>query len=291
MPFTIKTTFSFAGLEQGWSEDFYWSQSTTDLEAAEVTMIPIAQKRAKLLADQYMLTVVRNAVVVSDNGSRVKRRTDIFEPRIRGNSQWKPSSPNLALLLRWRNFDSTMSKISYMRGIPADLGENGKQPNFSFSNFLTHFDAWRSAMVGLPAGWLYTTATDANTKVIESYDMNETSGIVTFTLKAPGYTWPNGIGFKQRVYVSLPGKSPLDGEIIVVPADATHCTTAEPIGVKPFEPGQLGIMQIRTQSLVTIGSTGGEGRRGYIDADRIGTHKTGRPSYASRGRAPARPRW
>lgn len=291
MPFTIKTTFNFAGYEQGWAEDIYWSQSTTNLDTAEATMRPIAQKRAKLLASGYILTVVRNAVVVSESNTKIKRRTDLFEPRLFGTTTWNASSPNLALLLRWRNADSTRSKLSYLRGIPSGLGDEGKRPNFGFSNFLTQFDAWRAALTLLPAGWLYTTVTDPNSAVVESYTMNEATGIVTFTLKTPGLTWPNGVGFRQRVYAILPGKSPLDGPIVVIPADATHCTTAEPIGVHPFEAGQLGIMQIKTQTLVTIGTTSPTGPSGFIDADRIVTHKTGRPSYASRGRAPAKPKW
>jgi hypothetical protein len=291
MPFTIKTTFNFAGYEQGWSEDFYWSQPTTNLDAAESIIRPIAAKRAKLLAIGYILTVVRNAVVVSDTNAKVKRRTDLFEPRLDGSSTWKAAPPNLALLLRWQSADSTMSKLSYLRGVPAGLGDIGKRPNFGFSNYLTFFDSWRAAMTALPAGWLFTTATGPNTAVVESYVLSATTGIVTFTLKAPGLTFPNGVGFKQRVYVSLPGKSPLDGPIVVIPASATTCTSADPIGVHPFEAGQLGIMQIRTQALVTLGPVSAQGPSGRIDADRMVTHKTGRPSYASRGRAPARPKW
>lgn len=291
MPYIIKTTFNFAGFEQGWSETFYWSQSTTNLQTAEDTIRPIAQKRAKLLSVGYMLTVVRNAVVVSDTGSRVKRRTDIFEPRLIGITTWPAATPNLCLFLDWQTADNTQRKAQYLRGIPSGLGEFGKLPNMGYSNFSTMFNAWTAAMIGLGAGWLITTATPQNTAIVESYTMDEATGIVTFTLKAPGLTWPNGNGFKQRVYVSLPGKSPLDGNIVVIPADATHCTTAESIGVHPFQPGQLGNMQIRTQSLVTLAPITGQGPTGLIVPQRILTHKTGRPSYASRGRAPVKPKW
>lgn len=291
MPFTIKTTMNFAGHEQGWSETFYWSQATTNLETAEQTMLPIAQKRAKCLADGYKLTIVRNAVVVNDTNQRVKRRTDILEPRYPGVSTWAPATPNLSLLLTWQTSDNTRNKAMYMRGIPAGLGDVGKQPNMGFSTFSTNFNAWRAAMIALPAGWLVTEATAPNTAVIESYAVSADTGIVTFTLKAPGITFPGGQGFKQRVWVSLPGKSPLDGYIVVIPGVGLQVTTAEPIGVHPFEPGQFGIMQLRTSSLITLGSVGGEGPRGQIHPQRIITHKTGRPSYASRGRAPARPKW
>lgn len=291
MPFTIKTTFSFAGLEQGWSEDFYWSQATSDLVVAELNVTPLAQKRAKLLSKDYMLTVVRNAIVINDLGVKVKRVTDLFEPRLPGIQTWASSSPNLTLMCVWQNANNNDSKKQYMRGIPAQIGDVGKTPDLSFSGWLTNFDSWRSAMITFASGWLKTVVSPGNTAVVNSYVYDPATGLTTFTLSAPGLTWPNGFGFKQRVHISLPGKTPLDGNIVVVPSAAVTCVTAEPIGVHPFLPGQLGFMQIRTPQLVTLAPIGGSGPTGSIHPQRIVTHKTGRPSYASRGRAPERAKW
>lgn len=291
MPFTIKTTFSFAGLEQGWSEDFYWSKQTNNLNEAEELVTPIADKRAKLLAQDYMLTVVRNAIVVNNLGQKTKRLTDIFEPRKRGVQSWKSAQPNVSLMCVWQTADNTQSKKQYMRGMPAGLGDAGKEPNLAFGAFLSNFNAWRSAMIAFQAGWHYTTVAPADQAVIESYSINADTGIVTFTLKAPGITWPNGQGFRQTVYVSLPGKSPLDGPVVIIPANATQVTTAEPIGVAPFIEGQFGIMQLRKPQLVTLAAFGNQGQTGQIHPQRMVTHKTGRPSYASRGRRPERAKW
>lgn len=290
MPYTIKTTLAFAGFEQGWTETFYWSQNNTDLTQAETTLTPIFQKRAKLLAKGYTLTVVRNAVVVGETNNKIKRRTDLIEPRIPGNEAWQPATPNLALYCLWQTSNNTQSKAQYMRGIPAGVGDYGKLPDLGFGGFLSAFSSWRTAMVALPAGWMVTEATAPNTAIIESYLLNEETGIVTFTLKAPGLTWPQGVGFPQRVYASLPGKSPLDGPIVVIPGVGLTATTAEPVGVAPFQPGQLGIMKIRTATLVTLGPVG-QGPSGSIHPQRVISHKTGRPSFASRGKAAARPKW
>lgn len=291
MPFTIKTTFSFAGIEQGWSEDFYWSSTTSNLNTAEELVTPLAQKRAKLLSKDFMLTVVRNAVVINETNQRVKRITDLFEPRLPGVQAWASSSPNLALMVVWQNVDNTKSKKQYHRGIPAGIGDLGKQPDGSFGVWLSNFNSWRAAMITFNAGWLYTGVAGGDTAVINSYAIDADTGVVTFTLAGPGLTFPNGVGFKQRVYVSLPGKTPLDGPLVIVPANATTVTTAEPIGVHPFIPGQLGIMQIRTPNLVTLAPGGVQAPTGQIHPQRIVTHKTGRPSYASRGRAPVRAKW
>lgn len=291
MPFVIKTTMNFSGQEQGWSETFYWNQSSQNLKQAEATILPIAQKRAKCLAAGYTLTVFRNAAVLSDTNAKLKRVTDIAEPRLPGLDKYDPGTPNLALLLSWQNPDQTQKKPMYMRGIPSGLGSVGKAPNLGYKDWYGNFQAWRSAMISLSAGWLITAATGPNTAVIESYTVNAETGIVTFTLKTPGIAFPGGQGFKQRVYISLPGKTPLDGYHVIIPGTGLFCTTAEPIGVGPFEPGQYGIMQLRTSSLVTLATIGDQANTGVIDPQRVVTHKTGRPSYASRGRAPVKPRW
>jgi hypothetical protein len=281
MPFTIKTTFSFAGLEQGWSEDFYWQQGTDDLSVAETTVTPLAQKRAKLLSKGYFLTVVRNAVVRDNAGVKVKRVTDLFEPRLPGVQAWADAEPNISLMCVKQTGDNKASAKLYMRGVPAGIADNGKTPNMAFGAFLSNFNAWRSAMIGLPSGWLAGTVT--STAAINSYAIDAASGIVTFTLQAPGIAWPVAPGFKVRVNIQLPGKSPLDGGQVVVVTDGTHCFSAKPIGVHPYIPGTLGVMTLKTPNFISLGPIGGQGASGQIHPQRMVTHKTGRPSYASRG--------
>lgn len=289
MPFTIKTTFAFEGIGQGFSETFYWAKDDDNLANAEDLVTPLAQKRAKLLANGYILAVVRNAVVKNNAGDKVKRITDIFEPRLAGVTAWNPATPNMCLMCVWQTFDNKYSKKLYMRGIPAGIGDLGKTPDFSFGTFGSNFNAWRSAMIAFKAGWLATTPTQ--TAIINSYTVGAQNGIVTFTLNGAGLVWPVPVGFQTSVHISLPGKSPLDGSVLVVPTDATHCYTAKPYGVAPFVVGQLGVMQIRTPDLKTLGSAVTNGPTGAIHPQRILSHKTGAPTYASRGRAAARPRW
>lgn len=290
MPFIIRTTFAFAGLEQGWSESFYWQQSTDNLATAETTVTPIAQKRARLLAADYTLTIGRNTVVEEVGVGKVLRRSDIFEPRLRGVTAWtEPAQPNEALMCLWQTGDNTKSKIQYMRGLPSGVTDTGKTPVLGFGTFLSNFNAWRESLVFIAAGWLTTAPTQ--TRTIETYTTVQQSGIVSFVFGAPGFVWPVLPGQRTRIYIKLPGKSPLDGPLIVVPSDATHAMTANPIGVAPQIPGQIGSASIRGSSLVTLAPAAPGSPAGMIHPQRMVTHKTGRPSYASRGRAPVKIVW
>ena len=294
MPVTITTTVAFSGQEQGWSETFSWSAATNNLNTAETLVTPLIQKRAALLASGYTLTVVKNAVVLDNAGQPVTRVTDIFEPRIAGNAGWPPSTPNLCLMCLWQTADNTQSKKQYMRGCPASIGDAGKPPNLATHAFGSFFNAWREAMVQFGAGWIVTSP--AQTATIDTYTSVAQTGMVNFVFGAnavggAGFSWPVAFGRRTRIYVSLPGKNPLDGPLVVVPSDATHAMTAEPIGVAPQVPGQIGVAEIRTGSLVTLQRISPQGPDGIIHPQRVVTHKTGRPTYASVGRRSGRPRW
>lgn len=286
MPFTIKTTGMFAGYEQGWSESYYYEQQNDDLSLAETLMTPIWQKRAKLLAKGYQLTVFRQQVVRNNAGQQVLRVADAAEPRIDGDPTWPAAAPNYALMCNWSTADNRKRKKQYLRGIPSAIGDLGKKPDLSFSTFYSKFNAWRSAVQNLNMGW--PTSTAAQTAIITNYVVDPVSGVVTFTLEAPGFTWPVAIGKRFTVHVSLPGVNNLDGNVLVVIKNATTCWTAKPLWTVPFPTGQVGIMTINTLSIAKLQDGGGPQNQGFIDPQRIVTHKTGRPTTASRGRSSGR---
>lgn len=290
MPFTIETLFAFEGQGQGWSEAFYWSSATDDLSQAETLVTPLATARAQLLANTYVLTVGRNAVVRNNAGQPVLRQTDLFEPRLPGVASWAPNAPGVALMALWQTFNNLQSKKQYMRGIPAGIGDSGKAPDFTFGTFRTKWNSWVQAMQNFQAGWQATAVTSSAT--IIGYTVDDVTAQVTFTLSAPGFaTWPVAFGLPTRVYCKLPGKSPLDGPLVVIPVSATACFTPGSHPVAPLPTGQIGVMQLRTPSLVTLAPGVPQGPPGIIHPQRIVTHKTGRPIYASRGRARTKVKW
>lgn len=289
MPFVIKTTFAFAGFEQGWTESFYWQAATDNLDLAETAVTPIAQKRAAILAEGYTLTVIRNTVVTGLLGVTVKRISDIAEPRIKGVVGWKPAQPNEALMCVWQTADNRYSKKQYLRGVPAGITDDGKRANFGFAGYTSAFNAWREALALFSAGWLRSEVTALCP--ITSFALDPVTARVSFVLNGGFTPWPVPFNTRTRVYVAVPGKSPLDGPLIVVPTDATHCFTPAPHPTSIPAMGQFGTMQLRGPVLVTLAPVVGQGPRGVIHPQRMVTHKTGRPSYASRGRRAAPTLW
>jgi hypothetical protein len=290
MPFLIKTTFAFAGAQQGWSETFYWQSPDGNLSVAENLVTPLMQKRARLLSNGYEISVVRNGVVQDAGGGRVLRQTDLFEPHQPGVVAWLPATPNLCLLCVEQTFDNRKSKKLYMRGIPAGLGDSGKLPDLGFASWGTSFQSWRQAMIDFPTGWL--TSAPTASAIVTTYSVDVDTGQVTFTLTAPGFvTWPVPFGVQTAVYCKFPGKSPLDGKLIVVPTTATSCFTAAAHPAAPLPIGQVGTMQLRASSFVSLAPGVPQGPQGVIHPQRIISHKTGRPTYASRGRSVAKVRF
>jgi hypothetical protein len=289
MSFLIKTTFSYAGLEQGWSETFYWLSDTDDLDTAETLVTPLAQKRARLLANGYVLTIVRNAVVLDAANAKVTRVTDLAELRIPGVAAWAPAQPNVALMCVWQTGDNKQSKKLYLRGVPAGIGDTGKLPDFNFASFGSNFNQWRSAMIAFKVGWLRGVTTQ--TTAITSFTVDAVTARVSFVLGTGFNPWPVPFWTQTRVEVSVPGKSPLDGPLIVVPIDQLHCYTPQGHPTPIPSAGQFGKMTLKAPLFTSLAPVGAQGKAGAIHPQRMVTHKTGRPSYASRGRRAGKTVW
>lgn len=291
MAYTIETLVTFEGQGQGWSEIFYWLSTDGNLLNAQAIITPILQARAKLLANSYVLTVARNSQVLNNANQKVLRVTDLMEPRYPGTAAWNPATPNLALMCYWQNPTNTASKKQYMRGIPEMLGQNGKAPFTGWGNWQSYWNQWTSKMLSLPAGWLSQQVTQ--NLVITNYVVDPVTAQVTFTLSLPtGFTWPVTPGNPIAVYVKLPGKNPLDGRLVVIVSDTpTIVFTPGSHPTAPLPTGQIGTMQLKSPVFVPVSGSGQGAVLGQIDPQRIVSHKTGRPIYASRGRAPVKAKW
>lgn len=294
MPFTCRISYSFTGQAQGWSESYYVSSPDGNLTTVAALVDSLAQKRAQLLASTYTLQIVRCSVVLDAGGNKVLRQGTLAEPNYTGSQGWAPATPNMALLTEWSNANDSLLKKQYIRGIPALLGNLGKAPDFNPpngpANWTSLWNAWTSAMVAYPAGWL-TTAQTAQASII-AYEVNAVTGQVEFTLGGTGFAaWTGPFPFITRVYVKLPGKNPLDGAMSVWVTSATSCFTPQARPAAPLPTGQVGIMSLRAPTLTTLGPLVTGGPVGSIDPQRIISHKTGRPIYASRGRRPVVVRW
>ena len=289
MPYIIKTSFFFAGIEQGWQEVFWWQQDSSDLTLASAAIIDVVNTRAALLSKSYVLTEARNAVIQNPGGGKMRRVSDLLEPRKSGVASWEDGEPNLALLTEWQTPSTEKSKLMYLGGIPSALGANGKTPTGLPATWNTRFQSWVTAHQQLGSGWM--TSHTAQRATVTDWVLNPTTGQVTLTLGGGGINWPVSQGQAIRVDLSIPGRSPLDGSQVVVVNSNTSVYTANPVGVAPHQTTQVGEIRLKGFDFVSVKPTPPEQRFGVINGRRICTHKRGRPTYASRGRVTGRPRW
>lgn len=286
----IKYTNFFQGLGQGWAESLYYQALNEDLSQALDFVDPISTARAGVLAAGYSIQEVRVALVQDGTGVPTKRIVRLSEVSKVGVTTWAPAAPNLRCMLQWLTSDNKHSKKLFLGGIPAGLGDNGKVPDQDYATWRTRFNSLVAKWQNAGMGWFGTSV--AQTAVVNTWVQDAPTGRWVFTLQTPGMTWPVGPGFPTSVKIALPGKTPLDGNQVVVVSTATSCFTKDPIGAAPQSTGQIGTMQRLGRVLYTLApAVPNQQPPGSVFAQRIVTHKTGRPTYASRGRLSARPRW
>lgn len=281
--------FFFSGYKQGWSETYYFTAPAGDPGSAMNLVVPLSQKRAALLGPSYELNTIRVGMYLDAGGVRVKRYTRLSEPNLKGNQKWFDAPPAVTLMADcYAAPPTTKHKKIYLRGLPSGIDDGGTAVDMTYSTFLSAWNGWVAAMQALPAGWLY--GTDSALVMITNYVQDPVSGIVTFTFGGAGFpVWPNGIGNPNRIYIQFPGKSPLDGEKIVIPSSATTAVTKNPIGVAPFS--LQGTCYTRSYTLIDLGVQAGGQLLGTIQPTRMVSHKVGKVSYASRGRSRTKVLW
>lgn len=287
MPYIMQYSTFFAGHEQGWAESWYFQTQTTDIEGQFAVTRTLTDKRAGLLARGYNLNEVRISVVRELPNTKISRLTGLAEPRIPGRDSWEPATPNLALLLNAQTGTvPRRNKKVYLRGIPSSVGAEGKIPDWTGTNFLSYYNSWVEQLRLLNMGWLGVSG--GQSAAVTGYTVNAQTGIVSFTIGGAGFTWPVEPGFRTTVNFSFPERTSLDGNHVVVVTDATHFTSAQPIGARPFT--NVGLARLPITALQVLGSVGGS-PVGNVVAQRIISRKTGRPTYAARGRSPAKAQW
>jgi len=286
MPFLYRQTFIFSGESHGWSESLYFQNSSDSVAVAAATVADLRNKRQALLAKQYTLTGQRVALVATDTGVPVTRVTRIDKLNLAGNQAQQGVESNISLQVLMTDSTERNKKLLFLGGVWRDLFPKGNAFDPSVGTWQTSFNAWRSALQQLHMGW---RATDVKTTTdILNYVFDPTNGLTTFTLKAPGATWPNN-NKPVQVAIEFPlSRSPLDGVQLVTHTSATTCTTAKPRPAQPFTtPGSL---TQRTYKFIDLGTVTGT-TTSAIEGQNPVSRKRGRPLLVSVGRAPVRTRW
>lgn len=286
MPFTFKHTLIMEGLGHGASESWYFQMPTASLDLAFTQVADIKNKRAKLLGKEAYLKGERIALVVDDAGVKVTNKVRTGKFYLAGNQAQPAEESNVSLQCLAMDAEQDNRKLVFLFAPWRSIFPGGDSYDPSGTTWLTFFNQWAAAVKNAGMGWMGVTTLEE--KKITNYVFDPLTGRTTYTLEAPGLTWPSTID-PQKVSVSFPViKSPLDGVQMVIANSATSCTTTQPAPAFPFM--LAGKMRRLGLGFVGLNVPAGPVLQGSIEAQNPVSRKRGRPLLVSRGRAQVRPR-
>ncbi len=285
-------TLIFEGLGHGASESLYYTiPSPSSVATAFTTLSDVKNRRCLLLGAEWQIKGERIEQVVDDAGVATKRVGGVAKFFLPGVQAQPSCESNISLQVNFNNSTSTQQKLLFMPGCPRSLFPNGDALDVSQAskpgNWLSSFNSWKSLLVSLGASWYSSPVTQGVD--ITNYVFDPVTGLTTYTLKAPGMTWPNN-SKPVSVNVEFPlSRSPLDGRQLVIHNSATECYTASPRPAAPYT--VQGFMSLRGKVLVSLATTNQQGQKGSITPQNPMSRKRGRPLLVSRGRLPVTRRW
>ena len=291
MPYIYKYTVAIEGLGHGASETLYFTREDDDVTRAIQSVESVTAKRARLLGSAHYVKAARVQLVYDLVGEPVIRRGQLrkFGPAILPGTAANPSEDSgTSLQVQMSNSTNMRKKLLFLSGPWARIFPNGDSYDPNQGAWLSYFNQWASEVIGLGMGWM-GDAPDPTKVRVTGYTVDNTSGIVTYSLAAPGITW-DSYDSPVSVTVDFPlSKSPLDGTYLVWPITPTSFQTAQPRPAAPFTvPGNVWINSTFFIGLATLNN---QGQPGTITGQNPVSRKRGRPLYSSLGRAARTVRW
>lgn len=281
----FRGTFFMEGMSQGWSESYTFQQADGlgVREFLSVSMDPLANLRAALLAREYKLTAFRATKIRDTAGAPVRRNSDlVISPRGPGGTTlaWAGCQPRECVVVNGVTTDGAREKKVFMRGIPDDIIQKGGILNRSETiGWFSRLDSWFARLRQETAGWLIDLEQGLRYNV-SNYTINPNlTQQITFTgtifLGVP-------IGTRVRVRLSrINGKSRLNGIQILEVASPTSGVTISPLALGEYTAGGSGVRLLDPKPFVFAQQW---------DAEIARTHDTGKVSVGTRGRQSATPR-
>lgn len=284
MPDLYRGTFIMTGRGQGWSESYIFPRDQVTVAQVNQTILqPCALARARLLATEYTLQAFRATKIRLDNGTPVKRNSDLVIVNYeinKGVTGWEGCQPNECVIANGVTNDGSREKKVFMRGIPDVVITNGGTLNRNENlGWFSRLDSFFALLLLNQAGWIGDVADGGQTNVT-GYTIEDSFQIL-ITVQDNFFA---AIPVGTRVRVRLNGintKSELNGIRWVSVVSANSVRTVEAFSLWPYSHGG------QLQALLTpkpFFSAGGWG------AELARTHQTGKVSVGTRGRQSARPK-
>lgn len=278
----IKITLAFQNLEQGWTESYILNNPTPGTPALWNTLYgtPLALVRAALLSVDCTQTYIRIAVV------GVPFAVQTFKGVGPGTYAAGQSVPNLAILLRCPPILAGPQKAIYLHGFPGSQVNQGVYaPTFDFSAAIGAFTRFLTSAVGNSGwGWIGVNGSTKVKAPLETYTITPGYQVLMTFNPVPLTQQPifQGVPVGTKIRLRLSGintKSELNGVQVCLVNSANTALTVYQFGVLPYSHGGFGVYEPTT--FIQFGG---------LNDEKVVTHKTGKPLFLSRGRAPVRAR-
>lgn len=282
----FRVKFAFAGKKQGWSEIWVFPTANdliTGQTLNSTVILPIAQARSQMLGREYVLDAYAISKIRLNDGTPQRGNVKLWSPDLAPSMQSASNAgaqPRECLIVQVESADGQRKKNVFMRGIPDDIAIDGGEVNLAGAGgWGSRFNSWSNLMIQAGAGWLQNIPVGEPANVT-GYVVNA-NNTITIAFDAPLFNLLVA-GTRRIIRVSgINGKSVLSGEIEVAVVDEDHATTKQSFAVFPYQYG--GRARIYQQPKPFISGV-------FFNPALIRTRDTGRPSYATRGRQPARAR-
>lgn len=267
----LKVSFIFQISEYGCTESYWKNFSSANIDAARDIAVPLAQKRAAMLASDCRIKAIR--ISNAEDVGRIGQTYYVDFPGVSGKFINAAAD---ALNIGYHDADNQHSNRIQMRGM-WDEWMQGNQNPVGDPTFVTLFNNFSSYLIQQSFGWRGISAT---TQAIVTGYTQAVSGIVTYTLGSDLFTGFN-VGTRVEVRTSkINVKSPLNRVQVVEVLAPGACKTTKPIGCSPFL--AAGVMSKYSYTLRVIANA---------KVERVGVRKPGAPLLVSPGRGPVRVVW
>lgn len=238
----VKVTIMFDMLSRGWSETFWVSGLSTNLNDYVQFVNNVCNKRRLLLCSVARLYAFRISFESDSAGNPLKGDSILTYFNQFGNTSNVGTDPDLAAMIVYRSANASRHKNQFLRGIPDGVQNPNGQYNPNLAGWSTNLAAYfvaltagQQSVVNAGVGWVSHNIVYTDT--IVDYVVNSSNQVVL--------TIANGVVFKptglvntgrQMIRVAgLNGKSTLNGQLLVVPNSSVEFTTVRPIAVTPYK--------------------------------------------------------
>lgn len=268
-----KVTLCFQQGIYGWTESYFLNNPSDTLTAELTKANALANKRLPMSGAD---TSVRFIKVSNEQ----QNRDVLIDNTVYGGATGKPSdAPDTAILTRRLSTDPASYSPLYLRGVWDELIKNGGQIDPSNADWNAAYSGWRGLLNDTTAGWGFI-ARDLSAVQISLIGnvVQNANGTVRVTTEDPIFGGGSSVGERFKGFVSgVTGAASVNGSNVYIVRGANFADTEKRIPIFPYVSG--GKFTFNTLKFFKISGT---------QLLRVIERKVGRPSYASRGRRPAR---